>query len=280
MNITKIINQTQQPKLYEQGTSFMWTDPYISKQLLQVHLNPDIDLASRKKSTIEMTVDWILSAQKEDQPLKILDLGCGPGLYTELLAKRGHDVTGVDISENSIAHAKASAKEKGLNITYRNESYLEADLGENEYDLVILIYTDLGALIPSDRTPLLSKINQAVKPGGTFIFDVLKDRSFQKKLTGKSWEASKEGFWKGSPYLALSESFLYEKEKVILSQHTIIDEDENIDIYRFWTHFFSQNDVSNMLSSLSFSSITFNDHLLPESDMWNGDNVLFVRCDK
>ncbi len=38
------------PELYTQGTSFMWTDEHISKQLLDVHLNVDTDLASRKKS--------------------------------------------------------------------------------------------------------------------------------------------------------------------------------------------------------------------------------------
>lgn len=65
----------------------MWTDAHISKQLLNVHLNPDIDLASRKKASIESTVNWILNSVNLEK-MNILDLGCGPGLYAELMAKR------------------------------------------------------------------------------------------------------------------------------------------------------------------------------------------------
>ena len=37
----------------------MRTDPYISKQLLEIHLNPELDLTSRKINSIEATVEWI-----------------------------------------------------------------------------------------------------------------------------------------------------------------------------------------------------------------------------
>ena len=249
MKITEIISQTKKPKLYEMGTSFMWTDEHISQQLLNVHLNPDVDLASRKKSTIEKTAAWILETQEEKRKLNILDLGCGPGLYTELFAEKGHYVTGVDISKNSIEYAKQAAEEKKLDITYLGASYLDIDLGTDKYDLVTLIFTDLGTLIPDDRDKLLKKIYRALKKGGTFIFDVLKDKDIEDKMSPNTWELGKSGFWKASPYLALSTSFLYPKEKVILYQHNILPEGGGIETYRFWTHFFSYQDVAEMLSN-------------------------------
>ena len=109
MKIEDIMSKSVKPDLYEKGTAFMWTDDYISKQLLQVHLNPDVDLASRKKTSVEKTVNWILKTQKDKGKLKILDLGCGPGLYAEKFANAGHLVTGIDISANSIEFAKKSA---------------------------------------------------------------------------------------------------------------------------------------------------------------------------
>jgi len=280
MNITDIVSKTEKPIIYEKGTAFMWTDKHISKQLLNIHLNPDINLGSRKKSTIEKTANWILNTQKEKGKLAILDLGCGPGLYTEIFAEKGHKVTGIDISKKSIEYAKKSAENKKLDITYLNSSYLEVDLKSDKYDLVVLIYTDLGVLTPTERESLLEMIFRILKKGGTFIFDVLKDREIEKKTSPKTWEVSNIGFWKESPYLALSESFLYQKEKVILFQHNIIDTEENIETYRFWTHFFSQTDVKKMLDAHNFIDINFKEDILPEGDMWNGDNVIFTMTSK
>jgi len=276
MNITDIISKTEKPKIYEKGSVFMWTDKHISKQLLDIHLNPDIDLGSRKKSSIEKTANWILDTQKEKGKLNILDLGCGPGLYTEIFAKAGHNVTGIDISKNSIEYAKKSAKDNELDIAYLNTNYLEANLQSDNYDLVVLIFTDLGVLTPTERENLLKMISRALKKGGTFIFDVLKDQEIEKKTSPKTWEVSNDGFWKGSPYLALSESFLHKEEKVILFQHNILDAEGNIETYRFWTHFFSQNDVRKMLNNHRFININFREDILPEGDMWNGSNVIFT----
>ena len=138
----------------------------------------------------------------------------------------------------------------------------------------------MGVLTPTERERLLKMIFRVLKKGGTFIFDVLKDKEIEKKTSPKTWEVSKNGFWKESPYLALSESFLYQEEKVILFQHIIIDAEENIETYRFWTHFFSQNDVSKMLDTHNFININFREDILPEGDMWNGDNVIFTMASK
>ncbi len=135
MKISDIISKVEKPKLYEKSMSFMWTDEHISKQLLNIHLNPDIDLGSRKKSTIEKTANWVLDTQKEKGKLNILDFGCGPGLYTEIFAKKGHQVTGIDISKSSIAYAKKTANDMGLDISYLSENYLKIDL-----TLIIMIW--------------------------------------------------------------------------------------------------------------------------------------------
>ena len=65
MFIKKLAEITGKPELYKKGKNVMWTDSYISKQLLQIHLNENIDLASRKKTSIVDTVKWILSSIKQ-----------------------------------------------------------------------------------------------------------------------------------------------------------------------------------------------------------------------
>lgn len=277
MKILDIHNTTTKPEIYEKGNAVMWTDEHISKQLLHVHLNKELDLGSRKQGTITSTVDWLLNDSKK-QSLNILDLGCGPGLYCELLANKGHKLTGVDFSANSIAHAKKSAKQKSLDINYLERNYLELDLIENSFDLVILIFTDFGVLIPSEREKLLAIIRKILKPDGVFIFDVLSDIDIDKKTAPKNWEVAKSGFWKNEPYLALSESFLYKANKLILFQHMVMDEEENLKTYRFWTQFFSHNDLHETLSPFGFGNLSFHEDVLPKGGMWNGNNVTFCKA--
>lgn len=280
MNITKLLNEVQKPLLYARGNSFMWTDKHISQQLLSIHLNPDIDLASRKLSTVQQTAEWIMRMSESNEALEILDLGCGPGLYAEIFARKGHHVMGIDISETSINYAKAEAKNKSLNITYHNVSYLDVDLGENRYDLITLIYTDFGVLFPIDRDMLLVSVYKALKKGGILIFDVLKDNELESKVSQPTWEAKNGGFWQSGPYLALSNSFLYNDEKVILYQHCIINEHSDIKFYRFWTHFFTPSRLEEILKTSNFNSIEFYDNVLPKNDLWSGENVLFCLAKK
>ncbi|MDN5212937.1 class I SAM-dependent methyltransferase [Fulvivirgaceae bacterium BMA12] len=280
MKITDILLKSEKPAIYEKGTSFMWTDPHISEQLLRIHLDPDVDLASRMRTSILITIEWILDLHAKLNKLSILDLGCGPGIYSEIFAQKGHKVTGVDISKNSIDHARNSAQTKELEIAYINASYLELELPKERYDLVLLIYADFGVLLPQERISLLQKIHESLKPNGKLIFDVLKDNNIEQKKTPKNWEVCDSGFWKNKPYLALSESFIYKEQKVILYQHHIIDSNENIEIYRFWTHFFNQKDLELLLKAAGFNSILHRDDILPEDGLWNGDNVIFTVASK
>ena len=274
MTVTDIYNVAGRPVLYDPGTSFMWTDEYIGKQLLEVHLNPDVDLASRKDSTIRGTVEWILS-RTGTVPMDILDLGCGPGLYTERLAACGHRVTGVDISRISIEAARERALQRELDIKYINRDYLELEPVENGYDLVMMIYTDFGVLTPEGRAKLLKMVRGALKPGGLFILDVLNDRDMHGKIPPPGWESTEKGFWREQPYLALSSSVYYEEEKVMLTRHIVADDERGIETYHFWTRFFSHDDLETLLKECGFADCTFHEDVLPAGTVWEGDNVTF-----
>jgi SAM-dependent methyltransferase len=274
MTISDIANFVAKPSPFARGTAQMWTDEHISKQLLEVHLNPEMDLASRKPVTIENTINWILS-RFDDGALSILDLGCGPGLYTERLASDGHRVTGVDFSERSIDHARASAERQSLDIQYIRNDYLKLDLEDEQFDLIMMIYTDFGVLHPDEQNALLAKVKRALRPGGVFIFDVLNGNDPQCKSATKSWDYQNGGFWKDTPYMVLTESFYYTEEDALLYKHIVIGEDNSIDVYNFWTRFFSHKLLDSMLLSQGFGSCSFHEDVLPEGDMWSGNNVTF-----
>jgi ubiquinone/menaquinone biosynthesis C-methylase UbiE len=241
---------------------------------LELHINPDNDVASRSQIKIEKTINWIVERANNPQ-LKILDLGCGPGLYAERLAQKGHSVTGVDFSENSVQYAIRQAKEKKLNIEYLKKNYLDLDF-DNQFDLVILIYLDFCALLPEERDKVLENIFRALKKGGLFICDVVNERNIDKKIIPQSWEVQETGFWKNAPYIALTNGYHYPEAKVLANHHIVISGDNTVDTYIFWSYYYEKNDLVKILESKGFKDITAYENVLPESgDFWNGKNVTF-----
>lgn len=279
MNIEQIFKLSQKPALYEKGTSVMWTDPYISKKLLELHTNPDHDMASRSRAKIEKITQWILEKSNKTG-MKILDLGCGPGLYAESFAAKRHAVTGVDFSENSIRYAIQQSKEKKLNIEYLHQNYLKLDF-EDRFDLVIMIYLDFCALLPEERDKVLEIICKALKKGGLFIFDVINGNHIEEKVIPQSWEVRESGFWKNTPYIVLNNGYHYMEARVWANHHIVIGENDALDTYIFWNHYYEKDELVPILESVGFTDIRNYENVLPPSeDYWNGENVTFYTTKK
>jgi SAM-dependent methyltransferase len=250
----------------------MWTDDHISRQLLAVHLDGDVDLASRKTTTITDTVNWILT-RIPGEGMDVLDLGCGPGLYAERFAAAGHRVHGMDVSSASLEYARHQATRIDLGISYELSDYTRMT-HENAFDLAMLVYTDLGVLLPEARGQVLQNVYRALRPGGVFVFDVLNVPRRQEKLTPKTWDVQPGGFWRDHPYLALSESFFSPDNDVILYQHTVGD-DKGVDVYRFWTQLFSESAIREMILAAGFTAVDCYTDVLPANDVYSGENVTF-----
>lgn len=278
MNIKKIMSLVNDVKPYEKGTANMWTDEYISKQLLELHINPDINIASRKEENIDKIINWILE-QLDKKNSHILDLGCGPGLYTEKLAKKGYKVTGVDFSQNSIEYAKNSAIQNNLDVNYICKNYLDLDFKE-KFDLVIMIYCDFGVLSIEERKVLLEKVYSALKPGGIFVFDALNKYTINNIKFNRNWEFSKGGFWQDKPYLCLLQSSHFPEKKAILDESIIIDEDNNYKIYRFWNHYFDKDDIKNIFEQLGFKKVESYQNIFEDNELYNDKGVTFYKVIK
>lgn len=278
MNISALIQLSQKPSLYENGTSIMWTDPYISKHLLNCHIDPNNDMASRSDKKINLIANWILSKITK-QELCILDMGCGPGLYAEKFAKHGHKVTGIDFSRNSIEYAKSKTQQNGSKIEYSCINYLDMEY-EDQFDLIILIYLDFCVLKPGERTTVLNNVFRSLKKGGKFIFDVVNTRNIDEKMLKQSWEVVSKGFWKDEPYLVLNNGYHYPEHKVLLNQHIVVDDNDTIDTYLFWSTYYEYEDLKPIMVKANFGRLEKHENVLPQSDVWNGDNVAFYIAEK
>ena len=264
-------------KLYQRSEDFIWTDEYISKNMLAAHLSLDNDAASRNIITIEKIVDWIIS--KVPAKGKILDLGCGPGLYASLLAQKGFSVTGIDISQGSISYAKKKAAEENLQIDYYCADYIKDDISKG-YDAVICIYCDFGALTPEEQTILLSKVYSGLSENGIFIFDIFKDGLCENKIESRDWQYSEGGrFWCDNPHFLLEEVKHYPNQKVWGSRTIIIEDGKSPREYITWDQYYTEDSIKEMLSYNGFKVLNINNELVAENEFTSND-VMFIEAKK
>lgn len=245
-----IIASLTKPPIYTKSTAEFWNDEYISKQMLKAHLDPDFDGASRKFDFIDKSVAWITSLIPPADYPKLLDVGCGPGIYAEKFARTGYQVTGVDFSKRSIDHARQSAFNKKLNISYLYQNYLEMDLNKS-FDFCTMIYCDYGALSTKERQIIMGKIYHHLKPGGKLLLDVFSMTKFYNFQEQQTWEICPNGgFWRADEHMVLSGFYKY-TDNVTLDLISIVTE-EKITPYYLWNTYFSKETLIQEAEDISF----------------------------
>jgi SAM-dependent methyltransferase len=104
---------------------------------------------------------------------KVVDLACGTGNTTLPFARKGYDVTGVDIAPAMLALARQKAEQEGL-----NAGFLEQDMRElklpGPVDLFTCYHDGLNYITDTaDLKLVLERVYHYLKPGGLFIFDLV-----------------------------------------------------------------------------------------------------------
>ncbi|MBQ8040670.1 MAG: class I SAM-dependent methyltransferase [Lachnospiraceae bacterium] len=264
------------PMLYAESDDAFWDDEHISKHMLAAHLNPDCDNASRKQEGIVASVDWITEICSGAEKKNLLDLGCGPGIYAELLAKKGFQVTGIDFSKRSINYAIESSKDKDLDITYYYQNYLEINY-EEEFDVVILIYCDLGVLSPENRNILLQKIHRALKPGGLLILDVFHEPYVNSFEEMQSVSYQPGGFWSPLPYAVIQRNKYYWESRNTLEQYLVITE-ENSKCYNIWNQVYTKDMLEEEVAEAGLDSIGFFDDVQGKKYTGLANTICGVFC--
>jgi SAM-dependent methyltransferase len=246
-------NINERPHPFEFYTaSDLWTDAHTSAQMLAFHLNKSIDVASRNAAFISQSVEWIASRFDIGQETAIADFGCGPGLYTTPLAKRGAKVTGIDFSGRSIRYAKEVAGRAKLNIGYVQQDYLSFET-EDRFDLVLMIMCDFCALSPTQRKGMLHKFHRIIKPGGSVLLDVYSLSAFHKREAAATYEVNiLDGFWSPNKYYGFLNTFKYEREKVVLDKYTIVEAARTLTVYN-WLQHFAPEELEREFTEAGFS---------------------------
>jgi 2-polyprenyl-3-methyl-5-hydroxy-6-metoxy-1,4-benzoquinol methylase len=119
-------------------------------------------------------VDFIEKEINFDKTKRILDIGCGTGRHAIELAKRGYNVTGIDLSESQLNRAIEKAKKENLSINFLRADARYMDFN-NEFDAAIMICEGAFPLMETDEMnfKILENARNALKPKGKLILTTL-----------------------------------------------------------------------------------------------------------
>ncbi len=123
------------------------------------------------KEMMEKELQFIITRLAIKPEHSILDLPCGFGKYTCILAERGYNVVGVDINPIFIQKAIDTAKVKGL-----TSKFLHSDMRKinfrKEFDFVLTLDTSFGYFQHHENLLVLENVSRALVKGGYFFVEL------------------------------------------------------------------------------------------------------------
>ncbi len=167
-------------------------DGYSALAPVYDRLNDTVDYAAWA-DFLEACIERFGSGDKKSGA-SVLDLGCGTGTMTIELAKRGYDMTALDLSEDMLAEADTRARDEGLN----DILFLCGDMCSFELygtvDYIICCLDGINHL--TDREDLLacfSLVANYLNPGGLFLFDLNTPYKFKTTYADRDYILEDDG---------------------------------------------------------------------------------------
>jgi SAM-dependent methyltransferase len=272
MKILDITNRATVPIPWAEGEKIPWNDPDFSQRMLQEHLSQEHDAASRRLRTIDQHVEWIHSRVLSGKSSRILDLGCGPGLYTSRFARLGHECVGIDFSPASIAYAREHAIRENLPCAYIQEDIRAAKFGEG-YDLAILIFGEFNVFNRQDARRILVKAAGSLKSGAYLLLEAFKYQAVQQMVAqGTSWYSAQSGLFSDRPHICLTENFWHADQHVATERYYIIDaEGGTVSQQAASTQAYTDNEYRDLLADCGFDDIEFHPSLGGQDEQGQSD---------
>ncbi|MCW5916371.1 MAG: class I SAM-dependent methyltransferase [Ferruginibacter sp.] len=152
--------------------------------------------ANRNEKEASEFIHTLIHYLKPNQGAKMLDAACGKGRHSIQLAEMGYDVTGIDLSENSISEAK---KSENANLEFYVHD-MRLPFRINFFDYVFNFFTSFGYFQSQrENDAVIRTMASALKPNGFLIIDYLNvhyakrhiEPDYKKKVGDINFKVSK-----------------------------------------------------------------------------------------
>jgi SAM-dependent methyltransferase len=142
-------------------------------------------------------VEFIANVLQIPSNAKILDLACGHGRHALELARRGYQVTGLDLSPRFIQMAREAAQQLGLSQAH----FVQADMKDfhfnQPFDAVYCYFTSFGYFTDEENNRVLRNVAACLAPRGRFLLETVnRDFAIHKvENQPRRWDEPEPGFF-------------------------------------------------------------------------------------
>jgi len=258
LTLEQLIGRRVPPLPWAEGDNIPWNEPAFSNRMLDEHLSQAHDLASRREPLIEAHVEFIQQQLGDGHVARILDLGCGPGLYAHRLARLGFKCHGIDFSPASIVHARDVAARGALDCSFEQADLREADFGARR-DGVLLIFGQLNVFERERAREILQRAHAALSPGGKLLLEPQElDAVRGEAETTTDWSVVQRGLFASTPHLLLHERFWDEPSRTATDRWYVVDTDSaTVQQHAMSTCGYARDELSTLLRTIGFKKVDF-----------------------
>ncbi len=223
MILVDIVNREAIPRAWGEGDYLPWENEHFSRTVLEWRLNGSVTEFSRPLEAIEKRVEYIHSEILKGKPRRILEIGCGPGLYTNALARLGHECVGYDPSIADIGYAGEVSGKDGLNASHHQQDLYSVQYGDG-FGCVMFNSGSFSMFNPMDSYEILGKAWRALDEGGIMIIEPLTYEALENAGSEKpSWESVKDGCFSPQPYICLCENIWNSANETLSKRWYVVD---------------------------------------------------------
>lgn len=208
----------------------------------------------------------------------VLDLGCGTGSLTELLAEKGYDMIGVDCSEDMLEIAREKREESGHDILYLLQDMREFEL-YGTVRAVVSICDSMNYIMSEEELhQVFLLVNNYLDPGGVFIFDMNTRYKYRELLGDATIAENREAcsfIW---------ENTWYEEEQANEYDLTIFEKEESGLFRRYTeTHFqkaYEIDTVKRLIQEAGMEFVAVYDAFTEEEPKADSERIYFIAREK
>ncbi len=192
-------------------------------------------------------VKFVEEALQPNPGASILDLFCGKGRHTLVLAKKGYNVTAIDFVPSFIQALQESAQKEqcpvdAICMDARQIQY------HNQFDHILVLFTSFGYFSDQENADLLSAIRTSLKPGGTCMIDV-ENRDYLLRFFCKEKWRKKEYGW------LLERNRFYQKTSHQRTVRVIIDRHGNSTTSERILRLYAEHEILSLGHQVGFKAI-------------------------